>query len=207
MAGIAALAGLRRGAPLVDGELASMDAWLGLGTQGVVAWTASHPVAGQVLQVAYLSTVPLLFLTALLLACSGRRVVMWGPCLAFYRMSPSVLAGLPDGAGLFHMHTLEAFRSGSQATIQASDMEGVVVFPSLHAAMACMITYAFREMRRLRTVCWAWCALMFASTIPIGGHYVIDLVAGAAVWAAFACFAHVLARPGTKCVDLDPSRI
>ena len=31
----------------------------------------------------------------------------------------------------------------------------------------------------------AWAVPMLAATVPIGGHYVIDLVGGAALWLAW----------------------
>jgi hypothetical protein len=66
IAAVAALAALRFGAPLVDGMLARADAMLGVDTPAVVAWLARHaPIS--LLNVAYMSTVPLVFAAVVIL--------------------------------------------------------------------------------------------------------------------------------------------
>lgn len=75
-------------------------------------------------------------------------------------------------------------RTGTLHFIQLNTLDGLVTFPSFHAAAAVLLGYAFRDVRLLRLPFVALNAVMFASAVPIGGHYVIDLIGGAIVAAA-----------------------
>ncbi len=207
-AGLTALAALRTQAPLVDASLARADAVLGVHAPALVAWVALHPPLGAMLDVVYVSTVPAVFATVALLGWTGREAVMWDLCFAFagsatictllsafvpaagafphYEMSPGVLARLPAGAGQYYLPVFDAYRSGALAIADIRHVDGVVSFPSFHAAMALMTAHAVRGVPRLLGPALAWCGLVLASTIPIGGHYVVDVLAGAVVWAGFA---------------------
>ncbi|MET0589353.1 MAG: phosphatase PAP2 family protein [Novosphingobium sp.] len=72
-----------------------------------------------------------------------------------------------------------------------------VCFPSFHTAMALVIVQGFAQ-SRLRWPAVIWGALTILSTIPMGGHYVTDLLGGMAVWAvscvlaAWACGLRIL---------------
>jgi membrane-associated phospholipid phosphatase len=206
-AGVGALAALRTNAPLIDDQLAHADLAPGLNTEALVAWVAGHQWLGSMLDVAYLSAVPLVVVLICLLPWLHREARMWQICFVFvgaaefcalftagtpavgaivhYDVSSNILTALPEGAGRFYLHTFEAYRSGYLDRIDIRHMEGVVTFPSFHAVMALMIGYALNDVRRLSIVAWVWSGLIMISTIPIGGHYAVDLVAGAAVWAAF----------------------
>ena len=220
VAGMVALAGLRTGAALIDVDLAYADALLGADTQELVAWTARHPLIGRLLNAAYLSTVPAVFITAMFLACKHRPKRMWELCLSFaalgilcafssalmpadgafihYGVSPDILSELPSNAGVFHMQVVEAYRSGTRTMVDVFQLEGVATFPSFHTAMAVMTAYAVRSMGGLTVVAAIWCGLVVASTVPIGGHYVIDLIAGIVVWAGFAWLIRFLGWPQTS---------
>jgi len=207
IAAVAALAALRCGAPLVDGMLARADAMLGVDTPTLVAWLARNaPIS--LLNVAYMSTVPLVFAAVVMLGWSGQETTMWQLCLAFagsavscaflsaltpavgtfahYGMAHDVLALLPSDAGRYYLPTLLEYRSGSLTTVDIHHFDGVVVFPSFHAAMTLMTAYALRDVRWLFRPACVWSGLTLISTIPMGGHYAVDILAGAAIWAAFA---------------------
>jgi len=208
IAGMTALAALRTHAPLIDASLARADAALGVDTAAVVAWVAFHPLIGLLLDVAYLSTVPLLFAIFVFLGLTRRQHQMWELCFAFtgsailcafasafvpaigtfvqHQIPPDILTLLPPGAGRYYLPTFEAYRSGALSIVDLRDLEGVVQFPSFHAAMALMIAFACRSLPRLSGLATGWSSLILISTIPIGGHYFVDILAGAAVWAIFA---------------------
>jgi membrane-associated phospholipid phosphatase len=214
LAAILALTALRTNAPLIDPVLARADAALNLFTPALVASVAQQPLSASILQVAYLATVPWVFGTALLLAATGRVTEMWTLCFcftttavfcalfsafapaagafAYYGTEPEVLLALPDHAGLFHLDVFEKYRAAHQSLVDFGDANGVVTFPSFHAAMALMCAHALRDYRGLSMLAWLWCVITLVATVPIGGHYAVDLIAGAAVWAAFAWLAHTL---------------
>jgi membrane-associated phospholipid phosphatase len=203
-AAVISLAALRAGAPLVDSSLAAVDAAMGLHTPYLVGWFAAHPLAAAVLARAYNSTVPAIFVAVPILACTGREAQMWQACSVFvtsaavcalisaflpavgafahYGTSPDILESLPASTGLFHLAALEAYRSGTVDSIDLRQLQGVVTFPSFHAVMALIVTHALKDLRGPFRLIWIWCALVLISTIPIGGHYAVDLLAGGALW-------------------------
>jgi hypothetical protein len=202
----AALGALRTGAPLIDDSLGRADAMLGLDTPALIGWLTRHPGIG-LLEVAYVSTVPLVFAAVVFLGWTRREIMMWELCFAFagsaamcalvsafvpavgifdhFGMAPDVLSLLPAGAGRFYLPIFYGYRSGALNVVDIHHLEGVVTFPSFHAAMALMIAWAFRDVRWLCGPICAWSGLTLLSTIPIGGHYAVDMFAGASIWSVF----------------------
>ena len=78
--------------------------------------------------------------------------------------------------------------------IDPTQLAGVATFPSFHTALALMTAAAWRDVPRIRVAMFAWQGLVIISTIPIGGHFVVDLIAGAACWGV----AHVLWRKAQR---------
>ena len=222
MTGLASLAALRLNSPLIDADLALADEVLGVSTQAFVKWVAWHPTLVQLLNAAYLSTVPLIFATVLVLAWTRREASMWELCLAFagagilctlisalvpaagafvhYETGSDLRAALPEGAGVYHLPTFYEYRSGTSNVVDIHHLNGLITFPSFHAAMALMTGYALRDLRWISGLAWAWSALTVLSAVPIGGHYAIDLLAGAAVWAPFALLARVKLPRGRRVI-------
>ena len=60
-------------------------------------------------------------------------------------------------------------------------LEGVVSFPSFHTILGVIPIYALRDRRALMMAALAVNGTMIVSTMPVGGHHLIDVVAGAAV--------------------------
>jgi hypothetical protein len=210
MAGVISLAGLRFGAPLIDAHLAALDRMLGLEMKPVVEVIAQHEMLGLLLGFAYLSSFPLLFGVAVFLAVTRRFEQLHELALVFaltivvsavissfipalgtfvhYGLSTSVVEALPAGSGVYHLEKYELFRNGASPTIALTELQGVVTFPSFHCCLALMTGYACRG-SALSLASWAWNGVVIVSTIPIGGHYAIDLLAGAALWMTATAFA------------------
>jgi membrane-associated phospholipid phosphatase len=207
LAGIIANAGMRLRYPLIDLQLVMADRALGMDAAAITLAIAGQPWIAQTLGIAYGSIFPLAFLTAVALAvrgrtarlgeltlCFGGGILLSAIASVFYPALGSThqagldhLSGraLPTGSGIYHLHAVAVYRDGIDPLLDLHKLEGVVTFPSFHMVMALAVAYAFRSTGVLGWVVSAWCALVVISTIPIGGHYVIDLVAGTAVWAAF----------------------
>ncbi len=206
-AGTTALAALRTGAPLIDADLARMDAALGVYTPSVIAWLAAHRAhhAMSILAFSYDSTVPLLFAAVMVLGVTRRETAVWELCLTFtataaictllssivpaagtfvqYTIPPDVIADLPKNAGTYHLKIFDAYRAGIVDTIDIRHLEGVVTFPSFHTCMALTLAYALRSIRWLFAPACVWSGVTILSTMPMGGHYFIDLLVGACIWA------------------------
>ena len=73
---------------------------------------------------------------------------------------------------------LAAMRDGARTAITWRDAEGLVVFPSFHTVWGLLLVLAFWPDRRLRWPIVALNAAMIVSTIPIGMHYLADVLGG-----------------------------
>jgi membrane-associated phospholipid phosphatase len=91
--------------------------------------------------------------------------------------------GLPQGAGSYSAAEFSRFYWGSDLVVKPGDIAGIVVFPSFHTVMALLILQGFLR-TRLRPLGMTICIATIVSTVPMGGHYVIDLFGGLLVWAA-----------------------
>ena len=84
---------------------------------------------------------------------------------------------------------MEGYRSGVVSTIDLSRLMGMVQCPSFHVYMALMMTWSVRGIR------WMfWPVALFSlaaglSALPIGGHYVVDMIGGAILFAGVAAMA------------------
>ena len=74
--------------------------------------------------------------------------------------------------------TLEAVRSGMLHTFGRDVFVGLITIPSFHACAAVLLGWGFSKVPLLRWPMGLLNVLMFVSAMPIGGHYLIDLVAG-----------------------------
>lgn len=62
-------------------------------------------------------------------------------------------------------------------------LSGVVVFPSFHTIMGLVIATSLHGTRAAPLVAAAGVATI-VSAVPIGGHYLVAILAAVAVWAA-----------------------
>jgi membrane-associated phospholipid phosphatase len=91
--------------------------------------------------------------------------------------------GLPLGAGSYSAAEFKAFYWGTDLHVSRDDLAGIVVFPSFHTVMALIILQGFAA-SRMRWLALIVCSLTIVSTVPMGGHYVVDLIGGFLVWLA-----------------------
>jgi membrane-associated phospholipid phosphatase len=89
--------------------------------------------------------------------------------------------GLPYGAGTYSVAEFAHFYSGTELLVRREDLNGIVCFPSFHTVMALAILQGFAN-SPLKWAALLWSALTIVSTVPMGGHYVIDLAGGVLVW-------------------------
>ena len=83
---------------------------------------------------------------------------------------------------MIHLEQLEGLRDGSLSTLSMDGVVGMVTFPSFHTILALLVVWASRA------TWWFWPAallnaVVIASTLPVGGHHLADLVGGALVTA------------------------
>jgi len=190
--------------PLIDPWLAAADTWLGINTVDVVRLVVAIPFAPKLLYSIYFLSVVLLFGTAFALACLDRAERLWEFCAAYgfcllvatlcslplpatgafeyLRLDAVYGSRLPPGSGVYWLEALHAVRSSSSMVINPLGLHGLVAFPSFHTGMALMTAAAWRDDRFLRWPMFVWNGLVLVSTMPIGGHYIVDVMAGALTW-------------------------
>src|SRR5262249_39611499 len=72
-----------------------------------------------------------------------------------------------------------ALRDKSLGTIDFEAVNGIISFPSVHAAVAIIVPYTLRWNRWLFWPIACLDAVMLISAVPSGNHYVADIFAGA----------------------------
>ena len=203
--GLICLVGQTFALPLIDPQLHQADLALGIDLKSIIAGVIKIPGLAPVLAAAYASSIPMVFLTALLFVWTGRRERAWELCFVFnlcltitalsatvtpaagpfhyLPIPPSLQHDLPPGAGIYALNDLFSLRSSGRFIVDPTDLRGVATFPSFHAMLALMTAAAWRDVGKMGLLMSAWQGTVILSTLPIGGHYGIDLIAGLACWA------------------------
>ena len=188
--------------PYRDAQLLAIDQWLGFDRTGYLRFFTDASWKVHLSNFVYLSMLPQLALTPLLLIITNRMahlqrfVAAYGIALiatiavfvfvpavgafVYFDLTPAQYAALPHDI-YTPARTLDALRSGSLQMIRLDNLEGLIAFPSFHTAAAILYGWALWPVRYVR---WPMAALNLAiiSTTPVcGAHYAIDVVAGAAV--------------------------
>ncbi len=183
--------------PLVDAALLRMDSLMGISVPDLVAWTQARPIAVTVARFAYVTLIPQFFFGLLVLGFVFKdRAAIWEfgfhahVCLlvtllcvwAWPAIGVYAESGTPALMNLnrFFRH-FAALRSGQPMVVRFDDLEGLVSFPSFHVAGAWIVTWAFRRSRLFRLPLLVLNLLLTASTLLLGVHYGVDLVATAAM--------------------------
>jgi membrane-associated phospholipid phosphatase len=181
-------------APLHDALLIRADRALGFDWPAVFAWFEDHRRFRDLIGLAYFhltdEAVLVLFVTGIFYPARARSVatalivsslltipVLWvfpvaGPFVAFGH------TGLPQAG--YTEHYL-AMRAHAMAAIPLDDPRGIVSFPSYHAAAAVLLSYLLRGIPVLFPVSLVVNAAMILGTPVLGGHYLVDVLAGLAV--------------------------
>ncbi len=181
--------------PLIDLKLAGIDHALGFETSAAVAWAAHHALVAKVLDFIYVSMIPFSLLALVVCVLEGKREPAQRLVIAFTLAAittTAVFAFLP-AAGPWTVYHYAAIPE--QALVQkmlpllkatgplhqSLQHCGLVAFPSFHVAQCILTAIAFWHSRWLRYPAAIFAALMCVSTVTTGWHYVIDVIAGAAV--------------------------
>ena len=156
---------------LYDSYLIAADAWLGFDV-------ANMPKGGLVLQLAYFSFLPQLALSVWFLSGTPflRRFAVVATvaivCLILFPCRGNYTGdhGLTGIASHF-----DQLATASVVTWRTS--EGIITMPSVHTAVAILLIAGFWK-TPLALPITILNLLMIASTLPVGRHYVVDLLAG-----------------------------
>jgi membrane-associated phospholipid phosphatase len=209
LAAILSYVGTSLDRPLLDAQFARADAALGLDWLAVLSFSDGHPAFGRTLRVAYHSS--MLQMVSVFIVLAGTRqldrlagfltlftatgiitilasiVFPAAGAFVFHNPPAELRDVVGQAAGIWHLEHFEALRSGAMRTIRPDAIEGLITFPSFHTALAMITAWAFWRTSYLALPVLGINVLVIASTVPVGGHYFVDVFAGAAI--AAACIA------------------
>ncbi len=97
-------------------------------------------------------------------------------CFALFAAFPAI--GYVGMIGPEHIDDLVQSRNGLWTTLDFTKVNGIVTFPSFHAIFAVIFTYVVRQVRWALAIIAPLNAVMLLSTPIVGGHYLVDVVAG-----------------------------
>jgi membrane-associated phospholipid phosphatase len=145
---------------------------------------------------AYYSLIPQMIVTIVALSCVALfDVLRVTVCAAIVSGFTTVLVSglVPADGNLFDPHRYQhlwppvallqteligGLRSGSIRMLDLSAMQGIITFPSYHAALAAIFIWAFRAVPGLAGFGAVWAGLTILATPLGGGHYAVDVLAG-----------------------------
>ncbi len=212
--------------PLADEALAGIETALGFDGPAYLAFLAAHPDLARVLALAYHSSGPQIGLVVVVLSAVGRTGRLWAyarlftlslaACVLISALVPAAgtyataAQGRPTGeletvGALWHLDMLRALRDGRFHTLALFEIRGLVTFPSFHASLAVLTGWALRPVPVIGPLALLLNATIVVAAIGAGGHYLPDVMAGAAL-----AFALVAAPRGRRpivlgaCVPLQP---
>lgn len=216
------------GLPYADDALAAADRAFGFDWLAAMAWFQSSPRAAAVLIEAYLAInwQPQLAILLLCTLCNRaqayRFVTAWSVCLLltvgcfpffpaiaafqYYGVDAQAMPGATNWMAWRMAEVLEPLRDGSDTVLGAAELTGIITMPSFHAAAAILLMFGFWPLRWLRWPAIVLNALMFASAVPVGAHYMVDTLAGLALaLAAIAAAMLVHGDSGTSRLAAAPA--
>lgn len=186
--------------PLWDAKLYQLDLMLGLDWRAYLAFFNDRPLLGLAGTIAYSSLIPQMIVLITVLSFSGRHdavrrmmlaaivtgtltIVMSGlmPAMAMFvhlGLTQADFPNLQPAAAFVHVADMTALRSGTFSVLDISLAEGIVTFPSYHAALGLILLVAGWAHPVLRWPFVALNLLLIAATPIDGGHYFVDVAAG-----------------------------
>ena len=173
--------------PLQDSFLSALDHALYFDWWAWHAYVLRYKLLNSVLCAAYGSLAPQILLSALYLPLSGRT--QRGAELLLLASSTAVVCCLASAfwpavcpstevSSIPHLMTL---RAPGPWQFDLFNMEGIVTMPSYHTILAVLLTYTFRNTGVFGWSIAALNVVMLFAIPPIGGHYLVDMFAGAAI--------------------------
>ena len=190
--------------PFQDKVLNQIDLMLGFDFTDLVAFVDGSPLFLEILKLFYFSSLShIIFITVLLGILKPRYIMefcnLYLMCLSatlfvaiflpaigpyeYLHIPLSQVNNIGHEIGRFHIKDINLLRNHTQYTIKLSDMNGLISFPSFHTALAILIPYSVRKIKYIFPLLVLSSAIVLIATLPIGGHYLIDIIGGAIITA------------------------
>ncbi|HWG78426.1 MAG TPA: phosphatase PAP2 family protein [Stellaceae bacterium] len=185
--------------PLADEVLQRADGIIGFDWERANAWVDSYPILAEVLRLGYQS-IQWQFFAVLFFVSVNRPGEVNGEFIWNFLVSlllttaiAAILPALGHGGAVAAsgLEAMREIRNGGWTTFDLRSADGVITFPSFHAALGVLFVYSTRHERRALWAVLPLNALMILSTPTEGGHYLVDTIAGCLI----ACLSIALVRP------------
>jgi hypothetical protein len=178
--------------PLQDALMERMDRAIGFDW---VVWhdaVLHRPILNFLLFASYNSLFPQVTLSIIYFSATGRTartrelLILAGATAAVTVLISGIwptlgpLATYGGGDDSF-VRDLLAMRAGGPWQFNLLALEGIIQMPSYHTVLAVLLTYSFRGTGPIGNVIAALNTFMLLSIPPFGGHYLIDVLVGAAL--------------------------
>jgi membrane-associated phospholipid phosphatase len=185
--------------PLCDDVLDAIDRAVGLDWTAMLKWMNGAPATFIALRAVYLSLALQMTTVVLCLAFTGHLIWLRVYTLAFLlaTLASIAVSALLPAVGVWPFYGLTVtdsphvlptvssswpvfygLRDGTWRALVAVGAEGIITFPSLHAALAVIVAAALWQLARLRWLFVAINAAMLIATPIDGSHYFVDVLAG-----------------------------
>lgn len=180
------------GRPLVDPILATADGKLGFNWVDYIMFVRQHSWLETILHWGYTSFLPQIILVILSLSLSGRYAtvnrllvnILIGAVItstigAFYpALGGYYYFNIPDQGVATFVPAIQTCLSGGLSVIDMDHIQGLIQFPSFHAAMSIALIVAAWSLPLLRYPIFILNVIVLLSTPVYGAHYLIDVLAG-----------------------------
>ena len=190
------------GLPLKDDALEAADRALGFDWMALLATLNAHPTVFAIMRAFYFSLMLQAVFVVLCLAFTGRLASLRIFILAF--MSAAIItiaiSAVVPAQGVWSHHgfavadvssivpatraawpVYDGLRDGTYRLLVAAGSEGIITFPSLHAALTVILIGAMWPVPGVRWLGLAANLVVIAATPIDGSHYLIDVLAGIAI--------------------------
>lgn len=196
--------------PMRDATFARINTALGFHWAEWFSWIVVRPWPRTILTAAYSSLVFQILGSVSFLALTDRpdrnHELLWTVMVS--ALASGIISGFLPATGPFIGSlpkievALMALRSGAVLHIDVSQLKGIVAMPSFHTVLAILFTYAHRPPSR-SFIPVAMLNLVMLVSIPFAGHhYVIDMIAGAALAAATIAVVRAVRLAGTSSIAM-----
>ena len=113
--------------------------------------------------------------------------------MLFPALGPFKLFDVAPGGS--YLPDAERLRSGHDLNFALAELTGVVTFPSFHTAMALAYIWGFRNTGPIGWSIGVLNLVMLCAIPWIGGHYLVDMIAGAAMMLVSLAVVRMALRP------------
>lgn len=189
---MASYLGIGLNVPTIADVLVRFDEAIGFHWPGAYHWVTGHHGLHMVLKYAYWSAFAQLFFVPFSLAVVRRQddmaeflailflasIMLLAISIPFPAESAFLYYGITDPGTASTVRDFTLLRSAAMPAINPYDVQGLVSIPSFHTMVAIFFAYAVRHVGFVFPAAIALNAVMVASTITVGGHYLVDVLAG-----------------------------